>query len=175
MKFVFCYTFFCLRLTEIDDSKDLLISLVAEMEKRYDAIGKVGAVNIHEAEKNGLSFPFIVVFIEELADLVLQDNDIEPLIERLAQKSRAAGIHLVLATQRPDAETFSGLIRSNVPARIALTVQKGSESKIILDENGAENLLGYGDMLVKLPGQQAARAHGVFIKKDNIMEVVSGL
>jgi S-DNA-T family DNA segregation ATPase FtsK/SpoIIIE len=62
-----------------------------------------------------------------------------------------------------------------VPARIALTVQKGSESKIILDENGAENLLGYGDMLVKLPGQQAARAHGVFIKKDNIMEVVSGL
>ena len=161
--------------TEIDDSKDLLISLVAEMEKRYEAIGKVGAVNIQEAEKNGLSFPFIVVFIEELADLVLQDDDIEPLIARLAQKSRAAGIHLVLATQRPDAETFSGLIRSNVPARIALTVQKGSESKIILDENGAENLLGYGDMLVKLPGQQAARAHGVFIKKDNIMEVVSGL
>lgn len=161
--------------TEISDAKDLLNDLVDEMEARYSQFSKLGVANIQEARARGVNLPYIVVFIEELADLVLQDSTIEPLIERLAQKSRAAGIHLVLATQRPDAETFSGLIRSNIPARIALTVQKGSESKIILDENGAENLLGSGDMLVKFPGEQVARSHGVFIKKENIVEVVNSL
>ncbi|MFN7883039.1 MAG: FtsK/SpoIIIE domain-containing protein, partial [bacterium] len=97
------------------------------------------------------------------------DQTIEPLIARLAQKARAAGIHLVLATQRPDAKTFTGLIRSNIPGRIALTVQKGSESNIILDEAGAETLLGQGDMLVKLPGETVRRAHGVFLKPDQVV------
>ena len=161
--------------TEIPESKEFLTDLVAEMESRYSLFESIGVSNISEARTAGRKLPFIVVFIEELADLVLQDKTIELLIERLAQKSRAAGIHLVLATQRPDSDTFSGLVRSNIPARIALTVQKGSESKIILDEVGAENLLGAGDMLFKLPGEQPTRAHGVFITKDTVNQVISNL
>ena len=84
----------------------------------------------------------------------------------MAQKARAAGIHLILATQRPDAKTFVGLLRSNIPSRIALTVQKSSESTIILDEPGAEDLLGAGDMLVKPNGQAMSRVHGVFLPRD---------
>jgi S-DNA-T family DNA segregation ATPase FtsK/SpoIIIE len=117
--------------------------------------------------------PFIVLLIEELADLVLQDPNIEPLIARLAQKARAAGIHLVLATQRPDSDTFSGLIRSNIPGRIALAVQKGTESTIILDEKGAENLLGAGDMLIRMPGEAPKRAHGVFVRLENVVQLVA--
>ena len=87
--------------------------------------------------------------VEELADLLFQSREAgEPLV-RLAQKARAVGIHLVLATQRPDAEAFSGLLRSNVPGRIALSVRTAAESKIILDETGAEKLLGIGDMLLR--------------------------
>ena len=96
-------------------------------------------------------------------------KDIEDYIVRLAQKARAAGIHLVIATQRPDAKTFSGLVRSNIPARIALTVQKSTESTIILDESGAEDLLGSGDMLVKAkPGSQPERVHGVRIERSDV-------
>ena len=91
---------------------------------------------------------------------------------RLAQLARAAGIHLVLATQRPDAKTFSGLIRSNVTARIALTVQKSSESTIILDEPGAENLLGAGDMLVRVTGNPI-RVHGVYVSRKDIERYLS--
>ena len=105
----------------------------------------------------------------------MQDENIEPLIERLAQKARAAGIHLVLATQRPDAKTFSGLIRSNIPARVALTVRTGSESRIILDETGADTLLGSGDMLLRLPGEPAMRAHGVYVQLENVVNIVSGV
>ncbi len=161
--------------TEITESKEFLTELVAEMESRYSHFESLGVSNISEARVKGSKLPFIAVFIEELADLVLQDKSVEQLIERLAQKSRAAGIHLVLATQRPDSETFSGLVRSNIPARIALTVQKGTESKIILDEVGAENLLGSGDMLLKLPGEQPTRAHGVYITKDTVNRVIAAL
>jgi S-DNA-T family DNA segregation ATPase FtsK/SpoIIIE len=143
------------------------------MESRYSIFQLLGVSNLTEARAKGQKLPYIVVFIEELADLVLQDKGLEDSIIKLAQKARAAGIHLVLATQRPDSETFSGLIRSNIPARIALTVQKGTESKIILDEVGAENLLGAGDMLLKMPGEQPQRAHGVLINKEHIIEIVS--
>lgn len=147
---------------EISTARERILELVAEMEARYRHFMSTGVTNITEARKRGMALPYIVVFIEELADLVLQDRDIEDHIVRLAQKARAAGIHLILATQRPDAKTFSGLIRSNIPARIALTVQRGTESTIILDETGAENLLGKGDMLVKAkPGGEADRVHGV--------------
>lgn len=158
--------------TEIPQAKEYLTELVAEMEQRYAMFNKLGVVNIVEARQRGQTLPYIVVFIEELADLVLQDDDIEPLLARLAQKARAAGIHLVLATQRPDSRTFSGLIRSNIPARIALTVQKGTESNIILDEKGAEDLLGSGDMLIRLSGESPKRAHGVFVKIEHIVDIV---
>ncbi len=147
---------------DISTARERILELVAEMEARYQQFMTAGVTNIVEARRRGMALPYIAVFIEELADLLLQDKDIEDYIVRLAQKARAAGIHLILATQRPDAKTFSGLIRSNIPARIALTVQRGTESTIILDETGAENLLGKGDMLVKArPGGEADRVHGV--------------
>lgn len=147
---------------DISMARERILELIAEMESRYQRFMTAGVANITEARRCGMALPYIAVFIEELADLILQDRDIEEHIVRLAQKARAAGIHLVLATQRPDAKTFSGLIRSNIPARIALTVQRGTESTIILDETGAEDLLGKGDMLVKAkPGGDADRVHGV--------------
>lgn len=147
---------------DISMARERIIELIAEMDSRYQRFMSAGVANITEARRRGMALPYIAVFIEELADLILQDRDIEDHIVRLAQKARAAGVHLVLATQRPDAKTFSGLIRSNIPARIALTVQRGTESTIILDETGAEDLLGKGDMLVKArPGGAADRVHGV--------------
>lgn len=160
---------------EVTAAREMLEELVVEMDARYGAFNRSGVNNIGEARRKGQALPYIVVFIEEMADLVMQDQNIEPLIARLAQKARAAGIHLVLATQRPDAKTFTGLIRSNIPGRIALTVQKGTESTIILDETGAENLLGSGDMLVRIPGEPLKRAHGVFVRLEGVMQIVGGL
>jgi DNA segregation ATPase FtsK/SpoIIIE, S-DNA-T family len=157
-------------------AKERILDLVAEMDARYQQFNTIGVTNIFEARKKGIAIPYIVTFIEEMADLVLSDEEIEGYLVRLAQKARAAGIHLVLATQRPDADTFSGLIRSNVPARIALAVQKSTESKIIIDETGAENLLGEGDMLVKAkPGGQPDRVHGAKIARDDIELVLRNL
>jgi S-DNA-T family DNA segregation ATPase FtsK/SpoIIIE len=161
--------------TEVPPAREMLTELVGEMDARYAVFNRMSVANIGEARKRGQKLPSIVVFIEEMADLVMQDQNVEPLIARLAQKARAAGIHLVLATQRPDADTFTGLIRSNVPARVALTVQKGTESNIILDEKGAENLLGSGDMLIRLPGEAPRRAHGVWVKPENVAQILGPL
>jgi S-DNA-T family DNA segregation ATPase FtsK/SpoIIIE len=153
---------------DISTARERVRELVGDMNARYKRFASIGAQNIGEARKRGIAMPYIAVFIEELADLILQDKQIEDQIVRLAQKARAAGIHLILATQRPDAKTFSGLIRSNIPARIALMVQRGTESMIILDETGAEDLLGRGDMLVKArPGGQAVRVHGVAVTRSD--------
>lgn len=158
---------------DISTARERIQELVIEMEARYQNFMTAGVTNIAEARRRGMTLPYIAVFIEELADLILQDKDIEQQIVRLAQKARAAGIHLILATQRPDAKTFSGLVRSNIPARIALTVQRGTESSIILDETGAENLLGKGDMLVKAkPGSHPERVHGVRIERSDIENVL---
>ncbi len=158
--------------TEVTAAREMLEQLVEEMEIRYGILNRLGVNSIGDARRTGLALPYVLVCIEEMADLVMQDQNVEPLIARLAQKARAAGIHLVLATQRPDAKIFTGLIRSNIPGRIALTVQKGTESTIILDETGAENLLGQGDMLVKLPGESLRRAHGVFLKPDQVVAAI---
>ena len=156
-------------ITEIDEAFHTLENLTDEMEKRNDLLAKAGVRSLSEGHIRGnIDLPYVVVFVEELADLFMQSYQTEELLIRLAQKARAVGIHLVLATQRPDAETFSGLLRSNIPTRIALTVQKSSESKIILDEVGAERLLGKGDMLVKLIGSKVKRVHGVNIRHDDI-------
>jgi S-DNA-T family DNA segregation ATPase FtsK/SpoIIIE len=157
--------------TELPVAREMLTELTVEMDARYGIFNRIGVNNIVEARRKGQAMPFIVVFIEEMADLVMQDQNIEPLIARLAQKARAAGIHLVLATQRPDAKTFSGLIRSNIPSRIALTVQRGTESTIILDETGAENLLGSGDMLMRLSGETPKRAHGVLVRLEHAVQI----
>lgn len=161
--------------TEVSDARECLQALVDEMETRYADFNQLGVTNINEARDRGRQIPYIVTVVEEMADLVLQDSAAEQLIARLAQKARAAGIHLILATQRPDSATFSGLIRTNIPGRIALTVQKSTESKIILDEVGAEELLGSGDMLIRLPGQAVQRAHGVLIQQKDVADIVNSV
>lgn len=153
-----------------DEVLQALHELVQLMEVRHQIMAQRGVRDIEEAhhqaqDRNDLYR--IVVFVEELADLILRSQAVEDALVRLAQKARSAGIHLVLATQRPDAQTFSGLLRSNIPARIALTVQKASESRIILDETGAEALTGRGDMLVRLPGSTPVRVHGVKLTRDD--------
>lgn len=146
-----------------------LRELLDEMDSRHHRFQELGVVDFAGAQSKGEALPRIVVVVEELADLVMQSGEVEDLLVRLAQKARSAGIHLILATQRPDAETFSGLLRSNIPARIALSVQKSTESKIILDDVGAEKLLGQGDMLVKASGgAEPVRVHGLLVRRDDI-------
>ncbi len=157
---------------EASDAVELLQELVVEMETRYSIFKQKGVASFHDAAQAGVLLPRIVVVVEELADLLLGRKDSDKPLTQLAQKARAAGIHLVLATQRPDAKTFTGLLRSNVPSRIALTVQKSSESTIILDETGAENLLGAGDMLVKANGLQVCRVHGVYLEREFLQQLV---
>ncbi len=155
----------------ITDVMDMLDQLVEEMEHRNQLLREVGVSNLAEALKQRkLQLPRIVVVVEELADLMMQSKELEIPLVRLAQKARSTGIHLILATQRPDSATFSGLLRTNIPSRIALRVQKSTESKIIIDESGAEKLLGSGDMLVKIPhvSRNAIRVHGAYITQDDI-------
>lgn len=162
-------------IVELADAADVLHLLLEEMESRAKDLARLGLRDLTEGHETGrLDLPRIVVFIEELADLLIQSRAAEAPLVRLAQMGRAVGIHLVLATQRPDAETFSGLLRSNIPSRIALTVQKSSESKIILDQIGAEGLTGKGDMLIKLIGSPIMRIHGIHIVPDDIASCVRG-
>ncbi len=155
------------------DVAEVLEALVEEMERRHDLLLEVDANNIEQAHAAGLTLPYIVVVVEELADLFLQEERAETACIRLAQKARATGIHLILATQRPDAETFPGLLRSNIPSRIALSVRTLRESKIIIEETGAERLLGKGDMIVRLIQGQAIRVQGFNVKKEDIARVVA--
>ena len=159
-------------IVDMDEARDVLADLVEEMEERQRKLGALEARNITEANERGARIKRIVVVVDELADLFATHPETESLIVRLAQKARAVGIHLVLATQRPEAATFSGLLRSNVPSRIGLTVQKSSESRIILDETGAENLLMRGDMLVKFAGRSRVRAHGCLVQPGDIANEV---
>ena len=141
------------------------------MDFRNNLLTENGFANISEAEKAGKNlFPRLVVFVEEMADLVMRNESAEQALVRLAQMARSTGIHLVLATQRPDAKTFSGLLRDNIPSRIALSVQKSTASKIILDETGAEKLTGKGDMLVKLIGQEVIRVHGGSVSIQDLQD-----
>jgi len=154
------------------DTMELLEQLIEEMENRNQLFSEIGASNIQDAIHLGKSLPRIVVVIEELADLMSESKEIEAPLVRLAQKARSTGIHLVVATQRPDSATFSGLLRSNIPGRIALRVQKSTESRIILDDVGAEKLLGAGDMLVKIASQTPTRVHGAFINQNDIKRTI---
>lgn len=157
----------------IVEASDILNALVEEMEARNQRFIELGVRNYEEACSK-VQMPRIVAVVEELADLLMQSRDLETPLVRLAQKARSAGIHLILATQRPDAATFSGLLRSNIPVRIALRVQKHTESSIILDQKGAEALLGKGDMLVKLTDRpEPIRLHGAKLTDDNIAQAIA--
>jgi S-DNA-T family DNA segregation ATPase FtsK/SpoIIIE len=141
-------------ITEPEKCISALKWAVAEMERRLKAFAEVGKRNIGEYNdvKKEEGMPYIVIVIDELADLMMMAaRDVEALIVRLAQKARAAGIHLVIATQRPSVDVITGLIKANVPARIAFTVVSQVDSRTIIDQAGAEKLLGRGDLLFSIP------------------------
>lgn len=118
--------------------------------------------------------PYFVIVIDELSDLMMvAGKDVESSIVRIAQLGRAAGIHLIVATQRPSADVVTGLIKANIDNRVALSVDNGMNSRIILDQNGAERLLGHGDMLYKLRGMRPRRAQGCFVSQDEVEQVVA--
>ncbi len=152
---------------------------VVEMEKRYKTLAENGVRNIigynELCKKNSEldPMPQIVIFIDEFADLMMvAGNEVESSVCRLAQKARAAGIHLVIATQRPSADIFTGLIKSNIPSRISLSVASSTDSRIIIDMQGAEKLLGKGDMLyLPIGASKPHRIQGSFISDDEVRVV----
>ncbi len=144
--------------------------MTREMDKRYHAFSQTGTRNIDDynryiTEKGGNKFPYLVIVIDELADLMMiAPDETERTITRLAQLARATGIHMILATQRPSTDVVTGLIKANFPARIAFAVASGVDSRVILDQSGAERLLGRGDMLYQAPDAPSAlRLQGVFV------------
>ncbi len=187
--------------TDMKQAANALNWCVGEMERRYRLMSKLGVRNlagfnqkIRDAEKAGEkipnpfsltpdmpepleTLPLIVVVIDELADLMMvAGKKIEELIARLAQKARAAGIHLILATQRPSVDVITGLIKANIPTRIAFQVSSKIDSRTILDQMGAETLLGQGDMLYQPPGTNyPLRVHGAFVADEEVHHVVEFL
>ena len=154
---------------------NVLANLIKEMEERYSIMSMARARNLVELNKvregrGERPLPYILCVIDELADLMMvAPADVEDAIIRLAQKSRAVGIHLVLATQRPSADIITGMIKANVPARIAFAVSSQTDSRVILDSNGAESLLGQGDMLFRPATEsRGARIQGAFISEEEI-------
>jgi S-DNA-T family DNA segregation ATPase FtsK/SpoIIIE len=154
---------------------NVLSNLIKEMEERYGVMSKAKTRSLVELNRvrvrdGEAPLPYILCVIDELADLMMvAPADVEDSIIRLAQKSRAVGIHLVLATQRPSADVITGMIKANVPARIAFAVSSQTDSRVILDQNGAESLLGQGDMLFRPAGEsRTARIQGAFIAEEEI-------
>src|SRR5579884_3011061 len=161
------------------EASAVLLNVVTEMERRYERLSQVRARNLPEAnralrKRGEQELPYLLVVIDELADLMMvSPQDVEDAIIRLAQKSRAVGIHLVLATQRPSVDVITGMIKANVPSRIAFAVSSQTDSRVILDANGAESLLGQGDMLFKPLGtSRLQRLQGAFVTEEEIALVV---
>ena len=180
--------------TDMKKAEALLAWAVDKMEERYDLLARAGVRHLKAYNKLGASelyrrlqvqdeearaeiptrMPYIVIFADEMADLMMTaPKEIEGHIIRLAQKSRAVGIHLVFATQKPTVDVITGLIKSNLPARICFQVSSRSDSRVVLDEMGAEKLLGNGDMLFLIPGtSQTVRAQGTYVADHEIERVV---
>jgi len=174
--------------TDPEKVPKLLSWAIREMERRYDLLSAAGAKNIEGYNKKVLSgqvstgaeggsaekLPYVVIIVDELAELMMvAAKDIEISIARLAQMARAAGIHLVLATQRPSVDVVTGVIKANFPARVSFQVSAKPDSRTILDTVGAENLLGMGDMLFLPPGtSKMRRLHGAFVSENEISKIV---
>jgi len=169
--------------TDMKDAANALRWCVAEMERRYQLMAAMGVRNLSGYNQKlkegnvaeGSPLPFIVVVIDEFADMIMVvGKKVEELIARIAQKARAAGIHLVLATQRPSVDVITGLIKANIPTRVAFQVSSRIDSRTILDQSGAEQLLGHGDMLYLPPGVGIPyRVHGAFVSDDEVHSVVN--
>lgn len=156
-----------------------LKKIVVEMEKRYELFSKSGTRNMEGynklmAENPAAILPYIVVIVDELADLMMvAANDVEDAICRLAQMARAAGIHLIIATQRPSVDVITGLIKANIPSRIAFGVSSNVDSRTILDMPGAEKLLGRGDMLfLPMGASKPIRVQGAFMSDQEVETIV---
>ena len=162
-------------ITNPKEAAEALKKMVIEMERRYRVLAERAARNIENYNlkaKDEEKLPYIVVIIDELADLMFTAaSDVEDSIARLAQMGRASGIHLILATQRPSVDVITGIIKANFPARISFQVSSKVDSRTILDSHGAETLLGKGDMLLLLPGARITRVHGALITDDEIRMV----
>jgi DNA segregation ATPase FtsK/SpoIIIE, S-DNA-T family len=156
-----------------------LANVVNEMERRYEAMSRVRSRSLTEMNRSlrgrgEKPLPYLLVVIDELADLMMiSPQDVEDAIIRLAQKSRAVGIHLVLATQRPSVDVITGMIKANVPSRVAFAVSSQTDSRVILDQAGAESLLGQGDMLFKPLGtSRLQRIQGAYVSEEEVALVV---
>lgn len=173
--------------TEVEDAKNALLWATQEMDNRFKALGKLNVRNIQEYNRKLASFknspppeladlkplPYLVIVIDELADLMITARkDVEPNLVRLAQLARAAGIHMILATQRPSVDVVTGLIKANFPCRISFYVFSNHDSKTILDQAGAEKLLGRGDMLFKPSSGKVKRLHGPYLSEDEVQKIV---
>ena len=168
-------------ITSPRDAAESLKKVVLEMERRYMVLAETGARNIEAYNKKVKStpgtqeepIPYLVIIIDELADLMLVSaHEVEDSIARLAQMARAAGIHLILATQRPSVDVITGVIKANFSSRISFQVSSKIDSRIILDTYGAERLLGKGDMLFVNPGSKTMRVHGAYVSEEEIKAVV---
>ncbi len=152
---------------------------IGEMERRYSLLAEQRVRNIqgYNQQNQDAAMPYVVIVIDELADLMmLAARDVEALVVRLAQKARAVGIHLVLATQRPSVDVITGLIKANVPARIAFTTTSQVDSRTILDQGGAEKLLGQGDMLLLTPQMsKPKRIQGAFVSEEEVLKITDHL
>ena len=169
-------------ITEAKKAITALANMVAEMERRYKIMSQTRTKNIESynekmKSEGGEQFPYIVVIIDELADLMMTSGkDVELYIGRLAQMARASGIHLIVATQRPSVDVVTGLIKANLPSRISYRVGQRIDSKVILDQMGAESLLGRGDMLFTPPGSPGViRLHAPFASEKEIETIVNFL
>jgi S-DNA-T family DNA segregation ATPase FtsK/SpoIIIE len=157
----------------------VLANVLGEMDRRYERLSEVRARNLPEAnralrERGEQPLPYLLVVIDELADLMMiSPQAVEDAIIRLAQKSRAVGIHLVLATQRPSVDVITGMIKANVPSRIAFAVTSQTDSRVIIDQGGAESLLGQGDMLFKPLGtSRLQRVQGAYVGEEEVALIV---
>ncbi|MBP72899.1 MAG: hypothetical protein CMA70_04865 [Euryarchaeota archaeon] len=168
-------------ITEVDSAVYALSVMERFMDDRFKEISKVGCSNITEYNsylaRGNSSEPFlnrVVIIIDEFADLIMQNKNVEQPVVRIAQKARAAGIHLVIGTQRPVVKVVTGLIKANVPARVSFRVPSSIDSRVVLDEKGAEHLGGPGDLLVKGPGIfKATRAQAPYVDTDLVERLVA--
>lgn len=162
-------------ITGAKEAAEALRKMVFEMERRYRLLAEKGVRNVEAFNRvvpDEEQLPYIVVFIDELADLMFASaNEVEDSIARLAQMARASGIHLIVATQRPSVDVITGVIKANFPARISFQVTSRIDSRTIIDSQGAEQLLGKGDMLLMLPGMRIVRVHGALVTEEEIRAV----
>jgi len=159
-------------ITDNEDASEALGYLVDEMNKRYKLLEESLTKNISEYNEKVGGLPYVVAIIDEFSDLVLSDKSVEKKIQILAQKARAAGIHLVLATQRPSVDVVTGSIKANFPSRMAFKTASGVDSKTILDTTGAEDLVGRGDALYLAANGELIRVHGAYIATEEIDEIL---